>query len=337
MRLFLFVKSGVSIMRHKNIQGGKTVKIEINRIKVKERIRKEVAKIDDLALDIIENGLLNPITVMELPNGNYQLLAGLRRLKAIELLEYSEIDVSVVLPTNAEAVLKIEISENEQREPFTFSERMDFARMLEEIEQLKSKERMSLGGKGGIEQGTPRGAYLQKGETREIVAEKIGMGKTTYDRAKYISENAPGEVIAELDRGERSIRGTYEELRATENNKSFVIAESEEDSNINDVAAEAEELADKLLATTFQMRPKQERSEFNIEDYLDEQNKEVVRHVKEFYALPPEEKIEELLRQLKAERKRAAYAESELARLKEVMSKIQQCNKCKTINHATAV
>ncbi|GHU51783.1 hypothetical protein AGMMS49975_06290 [Clostridia bacterium] len=42
------------------------------------------------------------------------------------------------------------------------------------------------------------------------------MGKTSYDRAKYIAANAPEEVIDELDRGERTIRGTYDELRAKE-------------------------------------------------------------------------------------------------------------------------
>ncbi|GHU51781.1 hypothetical protein AGMMS49975_06280 [Clostridia bacterium] len=42
-------------------------------------------------------------------------------------------------------MLKIEFSENEQREPFTYSEKMDYARLIEEIETAKAKERMLLG------------------------------------------------------------------------------------------------------------------------------------------------------------------------------------------------
>jgi uncharacterized membrane protein len=97
-------------------------------------------------------------------------------------------------------------------------------------------------------------------------------------------------------------------------------------------------LADKLVAATMQMRPKQERPKFELEDYLSEEEKEVVRKTKEFNAMSPEEKIEELRRQLKAERARASHAESELARLREEMTQIQKCDNCKTqITHATAV
>jgi len=193
------------------------MKAQISKIKIVNRIRKEINRIDELAADISANGLLNPITVMTLECGDFQLLAGLRRLKAIEMLGHSEITVNIVSPENAEAALRIEISENEQREPFTFTEKMDFARILDEIEVAKAKERMSLGGKGGISsEGVFPGTPLEKGKRRKIIADKIGMSGSSYDRAKYIAENAPEEVIEELDRGERFIRPTYDELRAKE-------------------------------------------------------------------------------------------------------------------------
>ena len=78
---------------------------------------------------------------------------------------------------DAEAALHIEIGENEYREPFTFSEKMDFSRMILEIERAKAKKRMAEGGKeagrgrsGTKEKGTPNWAYPIGGETREIVA-----------------------------------------------------------------------------------------------------------------------------------------------------------------------
>jgi ParB family chromosome partitioning protein len=209
------------------------MKALIKNIKVTERIRKEITKIEELAADISAHGLINPITVMSVDDDEFRLLAGLRRLKAVESMGLVEIDVNIVAPADAEAELWIEISENEQREDFTFSEKMDYARLVKEIEKVKAKERMSLGGKGGLKEGTPLGAEVQRGETSEFVADKIGMGKTNFKRAEYIVKNAPDEIIDELDRGERKIRSTYDELKAKE--KATKVSAETVDEDIPDV------------------------------------------------------------------------------------------------------
>lgn len=201
--------------------------IAIEKIKVSERIRKQTTKIDELAADIRKNGLINPITVMEVDGGaRYQLLAGLRRLRAAQLLDWSHIESSVTQPKDAEAVLNIEYSENMQRETFTYSEKMDYARLIAEIEKQKAQERKQEGqisggtkaGKGRpkqnsfVDRGPP--SYERKPLVRDIIGEKIGMSGRQYDRANYIAEHATPEIIDTLDRGERSIKATYEELRA---------------------------------------------------------------------------------------------------------------------------
>ncbi len=105
--------------------------ISIDKIRVTERIRKLASGVDELAKDIQKNGLINPITVMATDTGDrYQLLAGLRRLRAAQSLGWTQIDVTVVPPKDAEAALNIEYSENVQREAFTFSEKMDYARAM---------------------------------------------------------------------------------------------------------------------------------------------------------------------------------------------------------------
>ena len=268
----------------------------IEKIKVTNRIRKEITKIDELSADIKANGLLNPITVMSLGDGNYQLLAGLRRLEAVDMLGHDEIAINIVAANDAEAQLRIEISENESREPFTFSEKMDFARLLEDIEKEKAKKRQvegavaggKLAGNGRAKESSlpPHGAEGKNKETREIVAEKVGMGKSSYDRAKYIADNAPDEVIEELDQGKRSIRGTYDELKSKEK-------------------------------TT---KPSSDSAEAarNSEDLLTKAEQDAIQRNKEFNALSDSEKVMELQRQLKEERARAVTAESELARLKEL-------------------
>ena len=262
--------------------------VPTNKIKVTERIRKEITKIDELAEDIECNGLINPITVMALDGGEFQLLAGLRRLKALEKLSRDEIAINIVSPADAEAALRIEISENEQREPFTFSEKMDLAQLLEGIEKAKALERKSLGGKGGLEQDTPQGADVQRGEVREIVADKIGMGRTTYDRAKYIAENAPEEGIDELDKGERAIRPTYDELKAKE--------KAEKDKN------------------NPSKEPKKPRDTSGM---LTKAEEEAIERNNRFHAMSAEEKVVELQSRLDKAEIRACKAESNLSQFRE--------------------
>jgi len=197
------------------------MKVGVTQIKVAARIRKQSLKIEELAADICKNGLLNPITVMPSAGDRspadmeYELLAGLRRLKAAQSLGWTELEVNVVNPKDAEAALNIEYSENVQREQFTFSEKMDYTRLIEEIERAKANERMLTGTKSD----DPVIARTQgRGKSRDAIGAKVGMSGSQYDRAKYITANVPPEVIEELDAGERSIYGTYKELREAEKN-----------------------------------------------------------------------------------------------------------------------
>jgi len=139
-------------------------------IRVTERIRKEINKVDELAANIRAHGLISPIAVMRLDGGEYQLLAGLRRLRAMELNGETEIDAKVFSSINAEDALRFEHSENIQREPFTYSEKMDYSRLIEEIEAAKAIERKAAGGKGGLKEDVASGPHLEKGRRRDIVA-----------------------------------------------------------------------------------------------------------------------------------------------------------------------
>jgi len=277
------------------------MKALISSIKVNNRIRKEISKIDELAADIKVNGLLNPVTVMSLDGGELRLLAGLRRLKAMESLGHSEIDVNIVSPVDAETELRIEISENEQREPFTFSEKMDFAKLISEIETAKAQVRMHSGkcSDGPMNHGT-QGA----GKSRDIIGSKIGMSGVQYDRAKYIAENAPEDIIEELDNGQRSIRSTYDELKAKEKaEKSTTEAIPEKEPANSDSKKELKKKSPKAS---------------DMDALFSKSDLEAMQRNREFNAMSPDDKIIELKRQLKEERTRAATAESELARLKEL-------------------
>ncbi|WP_025718988.1 ParB N-terminal domain-containing protein [Paenibacillus polymyxa] len=180
------------------------MQIDINKIKVNDRIRKDFGGIEELAQDIEQNGLINPIVVTP----DYQLIAGERRLRAHQFLGRKEVTVRVMEIKDFEHQLQLEISENEHRKEFTFSERVEWARRLEEVERLKARERMA-GGKENLPDQQPIG------QVRDIVADQVGFGSgRQYDKAKFIAENATPEIIQQLDEGLISTHKAFVETKA---------------------------------------------------------------------------------------------------------------------------
>lgn len=192
--------------------------ININKVTVGKRIRKDYGDIASLADDIQDRGLINPPVVTP----DYELIAGERRLVAMKKLDYKQIEVRVMSVEDQEHQLKIEISENEERKEFTYSEKMDYAKQLERIEAKKARERQVQG--KNLEDHGPQG---RKEQTRDIVGKASGFGSgRTYARAKYIYENADDETIKEVDEGKKSIRKAHDELRSKEKVKEVAKVET---------------------------------------------------------------------------------------------------------------
>jgi ParB family chromosome partitioning protein len=177
--------------------------IDINKIKVTDRIRQDFSGIEELAQDIANNGLINPIVI----TADYQLIAGERRLRAHRELGREQIEVNIMEVRDYAHQLQLEISENEHRRDFTFSERILYAKKVEELERIKAKERMTFPDKENLpEEG--------RGQVRDIVAEQSGFGSgRNYDKAKYISENATTEIIEQLDAGLISTHKAFVQTR----------------------------------------------------------------------------------------------------------------------------
>lgn len=184
--------------------------INIGKVTVGKRIRKDYGDITSLADDIEDRGLINPPVVTP----DYELIAGERRLRALKKLDYKQIEVRVMSVEDYEHQLKIEISENEERKEFTYSERMDYAQQLERIEAKKAKERKKR------KSFDPDRGPEQKGETRDIVGKASGFGSgRTYARAKYVYKNADEETIKKVDEGKKSIRKAHDDLREQKKQK----------------------------------------------------------------------------------------------------------------------
>ncbi|MCD3319535.1 ParB N-terminal domain-containing protein [Clostridium botulinum D/C] len=182
--------------------------IDIDKIIIKDRIRKDYGNIEELAKDIKENGLINPPVVTP----EYVLIAGERRTKACKVLDYSQIEVRVMTVKDALHQLKLEISENENRKDFSFSEKMQWAEQLkDEYSKIAKKNQLSK-----LKNQSSFGKILsnEKVDSSKQVAKDIGFGnKETYRQAKYIYENGNENLIKQLDEGQLSINKAYNTLK----------------------------------------------------------------------------------------------------------------------------
>lgn len=182
--------------------------IPVEKILVAERIRKDNGDIESLAESIRERGLINPITVMETAEGGYALIAGLRRLEAVQLLDQNEIAATVLSPLEADEALMLEYAENEQRKSFTATERLAYAKRLKVIEKEKANQR-KLGKlrRGNESPDTADWPGRETGESRDIVAKKAGFSsQQQMRRVEKLAEKRP-DLLEKVDSGELTIGG----------------------------------------------------------------------------------------------------------------------------------
>ena len=181
--------------------------IEIKKIKIKDRIRKDFGNIQELADDIRENGLINPPVITP---DTYELITGERRIRAMKLLGYQQIEVRPMAVKDAEHQLNLEISENEARKDFSKAERIDYARRLERIESLKAEKRMKAGKVDPME-------TFPQGTTRDVVASKLGIGSgKQYEKEKFIVDNKDSltpEDFADWDEGKLSTNKAFQKIK----------------------------------------------------------------------------------------------------------------------------
>lgn len=104
--------------------------------------------------------------------------------------------------------LKLEISENENRKDFSFSEKMQWA------EKLKDEYSKIAKSNQGTRSDLNISLTLDEGlRTDKAVAKDLDMGKDTYRKAEYIYQNADEEMIKQLDEGKLSINKAYTTLK----------------------------------------------------------------------------------------------------------------------------
>ena len=88
---------------------------EVNPNPFQPRTEFDPKPLEELKKSILENGLIQPITVRRI-EGKYQLISGERRLRACKDIGYKEIPAYMIKVDNKEAMLALALIENIQRE-----------------------------------------------------------------------------------------------------------------------------------------------------------------------------------------------------------------------------
>lgn len=229
--------------------------IDIEKVSVGDRIRKDMGDLKELSDDIAKNGLINPPVVTP----DFELIAGERRLEAMKKLGYKQVEVRIMKVEDAEHKLNLEINENENRKDFNKSERIEYARQLERIERVKASQREKAG--VAID---PRENFPQ-GRTRDLVAEKLGIGSgKQYEKEKYIAGNADQETLEQWNNEEISTHKAYTRVKELEK-------------QLEESTAANKKLADKVIELE-QREPEIIEKEVVPEDYEDlkEQQKDLL-------------------------------------------------------------
>lgn len=161
-----------------------------------------------LEANCLREGIRDPLVVWAVPNGDQILIDGHNRLKIS--VNHSGIPFEIKqmqFDTRTEAEEWILRNQLGRRNVDKWV-RLGMAKRLEEIEKQKGRKRMSDARKG-----TQISAEL-KGETRDKMAEMVGVSHDTYTKMKAIDASDNEEIKAAARSGEISVNKAFEQIKA---------------------------------------------------------------------------------------------------------------------------
>jgi ParB family transcriptional regulator, chromosome partitioning protein len=133
------------------------------------RVNFDPVTMEELKKSILENGLIQPITVRRADNNRYELISGERRLRACIDIGYREIPAYIIKVDSEESMLAMALIENIQREKLNPVEiGMAYKRLMDEC-------------------------HL----TQEQIAEKVGKDRTTVANSIRLLK-LPKEILDSL-------------------------------------------------------------------------------------------------------------------------------------------
>lgn len=137
-RFFGLGDKGKTELEEQDYHPNEVVQLEVNKIvpnRFQPRTIFDEEKIKELAQTIRTHGMIQPIIVRKTDDGNYELIAGERRWRAVTLLEWEHIPAIIRDLTDTETA-SIALIENLQREELTAIEEAKAYHQLLEMHSL---------------------------------------------------------------------------------------------------------------------------------------------------------------------------------------------------------
>ncbi|AEJ61706.1 ParB domain protein nuclease [Spirochaeta thermophila DSM 6578] len=106
------------------------MQVDIGRIRIPKRIRKDVGDLSPLKESMKKHGLLHPIIISR----DFDLIAGYRRLRAAQELGWKTIEVRIVPIDDEMGMRELEMEENTTRKQLSLQEETDGYLLLNALE-----------------------------------------------------------------------------------------------------------------------------------------------------------------------------------------------------------
>ena len=204
------------------IKVGKVAMVDIMNIDVGERARQDLGDLESLEESLKESGLIQPLAVMKLNNGQYELLAGERRFTVLLHNKVMQVPVRIYDEGLTELEMKvIEKSENFYRKDMEYWEYDKLIREIHELQQsIHGTPMRGPGGEGhklkdtaemfNVSDVTVHSA-IQRAEAKEAFPELFVNCKTANDATKIIKkmdEQVVRKAVAEKVEAENKDKPT---------------------------------------------------------------------------------------------------------------------------------
>ena len=171
----------------------------------------DLSDIDDLSQSICEVGLLQPLVI----NQRNEVISGNRRLKAIENLGWSDVEVTRIVIDPADELRQI-VHYNKHRVK-TCREILNESKILIDHYSKGQGYRSDL-----------TSVQMNRGSSRDQVASELGMPSSTIGKLLFIEKNEP-DFIGLIDEGSLTINQAYTQVRRIKNEKDTIFAKPNKD------------------------------------------------------------------------------------------------------------
>lgn len=195
--------------------------------------------LEELAKSIREYGVITPIQVTETDKGQYQLIAGERRVRASRKIGLEKIP-ALIKDFNEEEIIEVSFLENLQREPMNAVDKASmYQRLRSEFKNLTLEELGELIGKSPDEIKEHEwilklSSVVQQALARQIIDKKIAKSIKDLSKQKqhnfisFLVQEEPGP--SEIDEKIEELKAqTEEETRQTDTDEDATLEETFED------------------------------------------------------------------------------------------------------------